>query len=332
MWERHRDDEARQISHAAYAKAGRTAGILNSYFFGKIGLFSKKEQALASAAFDHLVGTRAVKIAHPLGRLTELARADGKELQAVLDRLQDYAILRRQMRGEEFWYELYHDIFSESIDHWNREFKARQRVKRLVCGSIAVLTVASLMYGGNTFQANYFGRYLQLSPKKSISDQVELYQGDINQKDMFGQRTFLYETAFSRQEIEADRLFSQNMLDDADKARQDLIQHLPMLDRFAFYMRDGIYSDGYELKESILEHDKDEEIVRLVEQLGQIRSEQAVNIIVSLLKHNDDTKIQQAAIRELIILDTQTAVPALIECLKKKNQDVQKSAIGTRIK
>ncbi|XCN72772.1 MAG: ABC transporter ATP-binding protein [Candidatus Electrothrix aestuarii] len=204
LWQRHRDDKAKQITHAAYEKAGRTAGILNSYFLGKIDLFGKKEQALASAAFDHLVGTRAIKIAHPLERLAELARADEKELQPVLDRLQDYAILRRQMRGDQFWYELYHDIFSGSIDHWNREFKSRQQIKRFAWRSFTVLIFGGFLFAVNNFRENYYDRYLQLSQKKNISDRIEVHQGRLRGWDFFHQRKFLYETPFLHQDIEAD--------------------------------------------------------------------------------------------------------------------------------
>ncbi|MCI5191319.1 MAG: hypothetical protein D3905_16365 [Candidatus Electrothrix sp. AS4_5] len=240
LWEWHRDDGKKHLTSAAYEKAGKTAGILTSYFLGKIGLFSKKEQVLASAAFDHLVGTRAVKIAHPLGRLAELARADGKELQAVLDRLQDYAILRRQKRGEEFWYELYHDIFSESIDGWNREFKARQRVKRLVCGAVAALFTGCVLFAGNNWRVNYYGRWLR--SQEGVFNRIEVNRGTENGLDVFGLRGFLYESSFLRWELEADKRFDRSFVEDKENVQAKLTGRLPLSDRLPVYAENGLYS------------------------------------------------------------------------------------------
>ena len=153
LWQHHRDDEAKQITHTAYEQAGRAAGILEDYFLSKIKLFSKREQVLASAAFDHLIGQRSTKVAHSLERLAELVRADAQELYGILEKLQDCAVLRRQKRGEEFRYEQYHDIFAESIDTWNREFKAKQRLKRLACGAVAMLIIGGMLFAGNNWRA-----------------------------------------------------------------------------------------------------------------------------------------------------------------------------------
>jgi hypothetical protein len=260
-------------------------------------LFSKKEQTLASSAFDHLIGQRSTKISHSLARLAELTRVKEQNLQPVLDKLEKYVILRRQQQNKADWYQLYHDIFSESVDHWNRKFKIRQRMKRLACGTVGIFIAAGFINAGYALWVNHYGRYLQLSPKKSISDLVEVYQGDIDQRDFFNQREFLYETPFSRQEIEADRLFDQNMLDDADKVRSNLIKRLPIVNRFSFYMQDGLHHQGYTLKNKILEHDPSEKIVRLLKQLAWVRSKKVVDIIDSLLEKRDDTIVQQAGIQ-----------------------------------
>ncbi|WLE98787.1 MAG: HEAT repeat domain-containing protein [Candidatus Electrothrix communis] len=290
LWERHLDEKAKQITHVAYEKAGKTAGILNSYFLGKIDLFSKKEQALASAAFDHLVGTRAVKIAHPLGRLAELARADVEELQPVLDRLQDDAILRRQKRGEEFWYELYHDIFSESIDSWNREFKAQQRLKRLACGSLAVLFAGGLLFAGNNWRANHYGRYLQLSPKESISDRIEAYQGIPNRWDIFHQRGFLYEASFVRQQIEADKKFYTSAIEEMGQSQANTVGMLPLSNRIPLYMENGLYEKGYDLVDAVLRDGKTENVGFLPEQLATLRTRKNSELLLHMAETQSYTK------------------------------------------
>ncbi|MCW5202663.1 HEAT repeat domain-containing protein, partial [Desulfobulbus sp. US4] len=327
LWQRHLDETVKQITHVAYEKAGRTAGILNYYFLGKIDLFSKKEQALASTAFDHLVGTRAIKIAHPLERLVELTRADAEDLQSVLDRLQNYAILRRQKRGEEFWYELYHDIFSESIDRWNREFKSQQRVKRLACGAAAVVFAGGVLFAGNNWRVNHDGRYLQLSPKATVSDRVEVYEGrPIGNIDIFNHRNFLYETLFHRQEIEADRRFNQVTIGEKPFARQEFITRLPISDRFSRYMQDGLYSRGRKLAKNILGTQDSGRIAELVSQFSRIRSKKIVGELNELFKDNDGN-VRSAAVDALGQLSVDSAIPHIIPLLKDSDGSVRSAAV-----
>ncbi len=359
LWKQFRDNEVNQITHEAYEKAGKTAGILNSYFLGKIELFSKKEQVLASAAFDHLVGTRAVKIAHPLGRLAELARADAEGLQAVLDRLQDYAILRRQKRGEEFWYELYHDIFSESIDHWNKKFKVRQRVKGFAYGAIVGLIAGGVLFAANNWRVNHYGRYLQLSSKKGVVDRIEMYQGGLNGLDLFQRRKFLYESPFQRQELEADRLFHRVTIGDRGIIRQEVITRLPISDRFSRYIQDGLYSRGRNLAKDILDTQDSGRIKEQVRQVSRIRSKRVLGELnevlngkdqggrsaaiealgylgfdsfipqfILLLKDNEST-VRVSAVRSLGQLGAVSAVPQIIPLLKDNKNDVRSAAFRT---
>jgi HEAT repeat protein len=351
LWERHRDDGKKQLTSAAYEKAGKTAGILNSYFLRKIELFSKKEQVLASAAFDHLVGTRAVKIAHPLGRLAELARADGKELELVLDRLQDYAILRRQKRGEEFWYELYHDIFSESIDSWNREFKARQRVKRLVCGAVAALFAGCILFAGNNWRANYYGRYLQLSYKAGVSDRIEVYQGTAGGLDVFHQRDFLYESSFVRRQIEADRRFDRGTVEDKANTLVNLVGRLPLLDRLSSYAENGLYSKIDTIVIFFDESNETKLIDSLPAQLASVRTEHSVNLLSYIaekqmdinaatgiaqlgdksalikLLDNEKTEVRKNAAKALGGLGDSSIVPVLVKLLEDRSVYVRMSAV-----
>jgi hypothetical protein len=149
--------------------------------------------------------------------LAELTRTDANALKLVLDKLQDCAVLRRQKRGEEFWYELYHDIFSESIDNWNREFKHHQRVKRLTVGTASVLIAGGLLFAGNNWRANQYGRWLQ--SKEGVFNRIEVNRGTEHGLDMFGRRGFLYESPFLRQELEADKRFDRSLVEDIPQQR-----------------------------------------------------------------------------------------------------------------
>lgn len=327
LWDNHRDEAVKQITHAAYHKAGRAEGILETYFLRKIGQFNKKEQVLASAAFDHLVGQRATKVAHPLERLAELTRSDANALKLMLDKLQDCAVLRRQKRGEEFWYELYHDIFSESIDKWNREFKHRQRVKRLTVGTAAVLLAGGLLFAGNNWRANYYGRYLQLSTHDN--DLIKVYQGTQSGFDIFHQRKFLYETPFFRKELEDDRVFSKIPVKENADAQQEFISRLPISDRFSVYMTNGFYETGYQLAERIAHTNNDSErIAKQIRPFSSVRTLKISQQLIPLLTESNATEVRKSAIQALAALHINKAIPKLRELLKEKNTDVQVAALS----
>jgi len=323
LWQHHKDKQAKQITHAAYDKAGRTAGILNSYFLGKIKLFSRKEQSLASAAFDHLIGQRSTKISHSLARLAELTGSDERDLQLVLEKLQRDAILRRQKRGEEFWYELYHDIFSESIDSWNREFKNRQRIRRIAFRTIIVLFIGIFFGVGNNWRANYYGRYAQLSPKSAFSDQIEVYQGTLSGWDIFHQQKFLYETPFLRKNIEADKLFNQLAVAENTHAEQELISRLSSSERFSGHMKDGLYQNGYAFADCILARSNQDDLVTLSEKFFVIRSRNIIPKAIDLLRQvGDEQQLQVVS-----ALRAEEAIPEIRKCLRNDNDRAQDAAV-----
>jgi HEAT repeat protein len=298
LWLHHRDEAAKQISHAAYDKAGGTKGILEDYFLRKINLFSQREQRLASAAFDHLIGQRATKIAHPLDRLAELTGF--QELGPVLDKLQDAAILRRQQRDRVFWYELYHDIFSESIDAWNREFKARQRMKRLAVGAVAVLIAGGLLFAGNNWRENQYGRWLQ--SQEGVFNRIEVNRGTEHGWDVFGRRGFLYESPFLRQELEADKRFDRGLVEDKENAQANLVGRLPLSDRLPVYVENGLYRKIYrgkedtedKLVETILKAGEEDLISPLPAQLAAVRTARSVELLLQLAEKKKNTGVVTA--------------------------------------
>ncbi|WP_417912862.1 HEAT repeat domain-containing protein [Candidatus Electronema sp. TJ] len=330
LWQHHRDEAAKQITHAAYQKAGQAEGILETYFLRKIGQFNKKEQVLASAAFDHLVGQRATKVAHPLERLAELTRADANALKLVLDKLQDCAVLRRQKRGEEFWYELYHDIFSESIDKWNREFKHRQRVKRLAVGTAAVLIAGGLIFAGNNWRANYYGRWLQ--SQEGVFNRIEVNRGTEHGWDVFGLRGFLYESPFLRWEMEADKRFDRSLVEDKANAQDNLVGRLPLSDRLSVYAENGLYSKIYRSKEdkedkfveNILKTGEQELIRTLPAQLAKIRIAKIIALLLQLSEKqkNKDTNV----LYSLAQLGDSSALPDLRKLLSDEDEPMRLAA------
>ncbi|MCI5125651.1 MAG: hypothetical protein D3925_14550, partial [Candidatus Electrothrix sp. AR5] len=326
LWEHHLDYEAKQITHAAYNQAGETAGILKSYFLRKIGSFSSKKQGIASAAFDHLIGQRSTKIAHPLERLAERTRVTEKDLQGVLDRLQDDAILRRQKRGEQFWYELYHDIFAESIDKWNRDFKADQRMKRFIFGSVAVLLAGGIFFVSHNFWKNNYGRYLQLSAKENFSDRVEVYNGTIKGIDLFSKGSFRYETSSLRHEIQSKELFGTKIIDNPDTLSISMISQKNETEHFLRYMKNGLYDQGYIIVNKkindLFATDSLKEDVRKI----KVRSDRYVRRIVPLLR-GDDRRKKTIAIKVISNLNQLSEVSAIAQCLEDSDSEVRSEAI-----
>ncbi|XOF35105.1 MAG: HEAT repeat domain-containing protein [Candidatus Electrothrix sp. YB6] len=333
LWQHHRDDEAKQkqITHAAYERAGRTAGILNSYFLRKISAFNEKEQKVASAAFDHLIGQRATKIAHSLARLADLTRFQEDELKPVLEKLQEEFILRRQKRGEEFWYELYHDIFSESIDKWNREFKQRQRVKRLTLGGVAVLIACGMLFAANDWRANYYGRYL--ASKEGVFDRIEVHQGTENGLDLFSVRGFCYEGVFRRQDLEADKRVDRRIVEDRENTRANLVGRLPILERLPRYAENGLYRRMYKNKddkedklvETLLKTGEKDLISPLPAQLASVRTARSTELLLQIAEGRQNA---EAALAIAQLLGDKSALLKLLESADASVRSSAAEALG----
>ncbi len=348
LWEKHRDESRKQITWAAYEQAERAEGILKTYFLGTISQFSQREQALASAAFDHLIGQRATKVAHPLARLAELTRADAAALKPVLDRLQDSAVLRRQKRGEEFWYELYHDIFSESIDAWNRAFKHQQRRKRLALGTVATVLAGALLFVGNNFRVNYYGRWLQSND--GAFNRIVVNQGTENENniDLFHLSGFLYESQFLRQELEADKRSDHIIVEDKANAQANLVGRLPLGDRLPVYAENGLYNHVNGLAKNIFASKEQSLISFLPAQLAKVRTAKSVDLLsdkrqgkkkvitalyqlaenatlVKLLA-DTDVEVRKSAAEALGKLGDNSVLPELVKLLADADVEVRRSA------
>ncbi|WPD20733.1 MAG: HEAT repeat domain-containing protein [Candidatus Electrothrix scaldis] len=374
LWLHHRDEQVKQITHAAYEKAGGAGGILGVYFLREINQFSKKEQALASAAFDHLIGQRGTKVAHPLERLADLSSAntgtlkflleqvekveriweqhfhdDTKELfgwddnerhfftelsaklrkhvqldiallKKVLDKLQDVAVLRRQKRGEEFWYELYHDFFIDSIARWNLEYKEKQLQKKYY-KTLAPLLFGGVMLAGIILKANYSGRYLQLSPKAIVSDRIEVYQGSLYWPDIFCQKGFRYETPFLRKQLESDQQFTKYVVRDPENLRGDSIALLWRSERFTPYIKNGLYNDAYELAaQSSQEATRKNSLRKHLPKALGVRVARTLEWAKKYLKKADDEENRRMAVEIFRLLGADDELRA---CLHDKKQFVR---------
>ena len=149
LWALNKDDSEKVIRLASYEKSGGSDGIVQHFLDNVQGGFSTAEKDLASKAFDYLAAQGGVKMAYPANVLAKILKVDETKLAKVLDKLasEKVRILRSQPREGVIWYELYHDMFSPSIERWNNDWKAKRlRRQRWVTGSLITLLIAGLAF------------------------------------------------------------------------------------------------------------------------------------------------------------------------------------------
>ena len=162
LWELNKENINKKVTLASYEEAGRDSGILSHFLSLLLSGFSKREKKIVSKSFDYLATQRGVKVAYPLGVLANITKVGKGQLKQVLDRLakSDVRILRTQEREGVTWYELYHDMFSISVEHWNNDWKMKQRRKFIwVTGSGLLLLIASIVLLADSYlwiKKNYF--------------------------------------------------------------------------------------------------------------------------------------------------------------------------------
>lgn len=149
LWELNKNDPERCIRLASYKKSGGSNGIVQRFLDDVQESFSIAEKGLASKAFDYLVAQGGVKMAYPAHVLAKILNVEEAKLTRVLDKLanEKIRILRSQPREGVIWYELYHDMFSPSIERWNTNWKSeRFKRLRLIVGSLTILVFAGVAF------------------------------------------------------------------------------------------------------------------------------------------------------------------------------------------
>jgi len=363
LWLQARTNADRQIKLGHYQSLGKTQGILTGYFRQKMALLKREQLRLASKAFDHLVSQHGTKRSFPLVELAELLDENESALQQTLDLLQEAVILRRIQRNGSYWYELYHDIFAKSINDWNQIYKAQQLRWKAVKGLAFTLFAGGMLTVAYDGYSNHRNRYLQLGPE-TVSDRVEVYQGQYGSWDLLRQQKFLYETDYVRWDIEADKRFQQQALAELDQTEAAQIGQLPLTQRLPAFARVGLFNKADTVSKAL--HDsKDEALLNiLARQQHKIRTLASFNTLDNLYrKHSGkldgiigslvaitpqskrlavidkllrretqggsweaDEKIA-AAIKILRRLNVQAAIPQLVDLLEDKEGTVRESAV-----
>ncbi len=295
LWELNKADPEKVLRLATYEKAGRAKGILKHYLEGVLQQFSAEEKQIASQAFDHLVSNRGVKVAYTARALADVLRMNEVKLCKVLDRLEGVRILRKQQREEEMWYELYHDMFSGSIEDWNTVWKDRMRSRKLLRMAGGLCVSAAVLFAGWDYYINASEYHLRLSSKAGISDRVELWQGKLGSTDLFGQQHYLAETDFTRHDLEPDKLFEKRPLADYGVLQTDLIGNVPVDRRVTAYAVSGEYPMGLGLAEKSINPQQIELAKKTLEQLADVSTKEAVQVMYENLDSPSDAIKQTAS-------------------------------------
>jgi HEAT repeat protein len=282
-------------------------------------------------AFNHLITRRGVKMAFTVDNLARLIGADPQKLDQVLEKLEKSRILRGQSRQGVQWYELYHDLFSEPIEHWNNAFKAAERKRRVFIGAIMTVLVGLALYGAYDIGVNYTSYQLRLSVKRGISDAIELYRGKPGSLDILGLQSYIAETGYQRAQIEPDKLFTEKPIADFKTLTTDLIGHLPLVERIEAYWEGGEIHKALELAENSISEDDLQRSEAVIGILARFRSTKTVDGLKQQLTNTTNVRLREKITDGLGYIYVPQTVPALHLATTDSNPEVRgraASALG----
>ncbi len=189
LWQRECGNSDRMLHLKAYEQAGRAEGLLKNYVEESLKSFNEKDRRVLSRAFDHLVSNRGVKMAYTAEALAETLRVDAVELGVVLKKLEGVRVLREMPREDALWYELYHDMYSASINAWNRVQKRKMLWRQIRIWGSAVVLAAFFI---TVFSVHNINHHLRLAP--GDDNRAEVFTGKHGWIDPFEQQSFYSET------------------------------------------------------------------------------------------------------------------------------------------
>ena len=309
LWNLNKNDLEQTLRLTSYEKAGRAKGILKNYLDEVLQKFSFAEKQLASQAFDHLVSLRGVKMAYTAQGLAELLRVDEKELAKVLERLEKIAVLRRQQRQDELWYELYHDMFSGSIEDWNNAWKDRMRRRRAakITGGVVLATLSTI--AAWDYYQNITNYHFRLNPSVENA-QVELWQGKPNSWNFFGLQQYKSEAATTRQKLEPDKRFDRRLIEDYMNLQLVLQGYKPAEERITAYASIGDFAMALKSAESQLLSRRTLSAKRSLPYLAAVRTKEAAQLMYHVFQHSNSSSIRKAISGNSYTLQSNIISPA----------------------
>lgn len=321
------DNPEHQLRLKTYLEEGSAVGLLKKYIDRITAELSYPERKLASKCFSHLITRRGTKVARTAQDLSIELRAPRDRLAEVLKRLESARLLRSQSDGEETYYELYHDLFSESVEQWNERFKAQERLKKTVLSVGAFLFAAVALYLAIDVYLNLTSYHLRLSIKDGPSGHVELYRGSTSTLDPFRLQRYVAETGIIAQQIEADQRFTEKPIHKLPRLVNEWAERLPAMERLRYYREHGQMDDAMHVARGMLESQDIERLKGAVGVLSQLGTQQSFDEIYKAQNRVDPRLLARALFSgvdtdgdlktdSMSLKHNQATERFLIECLK----------------
>ncbi len=299
LWEIDRDNPGKKIHLESYEQMGGARGFVDSYFHEVMNRFSLSEKKIASSAFDLPITPRGTKMAYTAEDLADRIGINEKSLGNILENLRKSRILRSHKREGAIWYELYHDIFSNIINIWNKKF---------------------------TTTTSY---YLRLSAKETISDRIEIYIGNLKVPELYNMHKYQSEAQLERSQVEVDKLFIEKQIGDFEQLNRELIGHLPLIDRISAYWAAGDIKKTLDLaKASISENDliRSRQVIDLLQGFGTKKS---YELLKERLGKSYSNYLRKKIFDALTVMPPSLIIEDFIGLLEDQYTDVRELAAFT---
>jgi HEAT repeat protein len=298
LWQRECDNADRTIHLKAYEKLGRAKGLLKNYVEKSLMSkdFSDNDRRVLSRAFDHLVSIQGTKMPHTVVTLAEKTGDNEKVLTPLLEKLasQEVRILRSQQREKKTWYELYHDMYSDSINAWNRVQKRKMLWRQARIWGTAFIFTGSLIFGSTVYIVHSLSHHLRLVPGED--NRVEVFTGKHGWPDLFNQKQFYAETFLQSREIEPDKRFQEKGLLDYVDINTDLTGHQPLVKRITAYIKSGNYAKAIDLYEKSLKGNTGKQANELIRRVFGMKTQQSYKRIHELAYSEQSFGINDVAL------------------------------------
>lgn len=297
LWERDKHDTNKTIRLATYQEAKGAKGLLDNYLKKEVlDKFSHGEKVLSSRAFDHLVSRQGTKMPHTAEELSKTLNVEVSELNNVLNKLAEKRVLRTQKREEEEWYELYHDMFSESIDDWNLDWKSRLRTRRglIGLGSAGVFAGACFIAWDIHVNANYQHLRMDMIDQGAY---VELWQGKQGSWDILNQQKFLKQTPHKVVEREPYMREETTPVTEPNQVISEMIAALPNNHRVKELVKAGHFKRALVVAERSISDRESRRSSEVIEGISSLKTDKANSFLWSL---EESKKITKSKIKEAI--------------------------------
>lgn len=288
------NDPEKKLRLATYRAQDGARGLLSSYIDRVTAALSYPERQLASKCFSHLITRRGTKVAHTAESLAKELRVSPTQLEAVLKRLERARLLRSQSQDQRTWYELYHDLFSDSVEQWNERFKAKERLRKSILGMGAFLALAFAVYAAYNAGINARNHHLRLSIKAGPTGQVELYRGQAETADLFRLQRYVAETGIVRQQIEPDQLFSQKTIRNLKNFDSEWSERLPTMERVRFFREGGNIAAAVQVADGLLNSKNNARVILGIQALTELTTPQGYVLLANAVKGRQNQALSRA--------------------------------------